>query len=301
MKVLVVGGETVPGRELIRQAQERGIDVVAPGSGPFESGESLAIARAVTRAAPDQVINLATFRADSQLAVQQAEDHRQECELRHLALPAALAQVCDHLHVPLVQLSSAAVFSGTKKLAYSEQDSPDPAGVYGRTQLAGEQAISATAPRHVILRAGWLFGAGCDELLRQWLTTVRDEDGVLQARRCRFNPTPVDDLARVLLAVMLQVDCDARVWGTYHYGAVESRSESEFIREFIRVAAHHDESIYALLDHLSVTARTPEPPLAANTTLTGKKIFDTFGIKQRSWHGALQNLVKSYFPEVADA
>lgn len=300
MKLLVVGAESALGRELVSQSQQRGIEVIAPPFRDPDNHDALDIARIVTRNKPDQVVNLAAFAASSQLAPQLAEHHNMECEKLHLELPSALAQVCDHLHVPLLQLSTALVFSGSKKLPYSEDDRPDPMGVYGRTALAGEQAVTATAARHVIVRAGWLFGPGQDEQLQHWLEEVVETDGTLRAIRRKFNPTPVEDLARVLLAITLQVDCDASVWGTYHYGSVESRSESEFIREFIRVAARFDESIYALLDHLSVTPVRAEAPDVPNTMLASKKIFDTFGIKQRSWHGNLESLVKSYFPrEVA--
>lgn len=295
MKLLVVGAESAVGRELVSQSQQRGIEVIAPPFRDLDSHDSLDIARIVTRNDPDQVVNLASFSAGSQLAPQLAEQHGMECEKLHLELPYALAQICDHLHVPLLQLSTALVFSGSKKLPYGEQDQPDPAGVYGRTALAGEQAIASTASRHVIVRGGWLFGAGQDEQLKRWLEEVRETDGTLRALRRKFNPTPVEDMARVLLAIILQVDCEAGVWGTYHYGSAEGRSESEFIREFIRIAARFDESIYALLDHLSVTPVRVEAPQVSNTMLASKKIFDTFGIKQRSWHGNLERLVKSYF------
>jgi dTDP-4-dehydrorhamnose reductase len=290
-----VGAESAVGRELVSQSQQRGIEVIAPASRDLDSHDLLGIARIVTRSEPDQVANLASFAAGSQLAPQEAEQHVAKCEELHLELPSALAQICDHLHVPLLQLSTALVFSGSKKLPYGEQDRPDPAGVYGLTALAGEQAVAATASRHVIVRGGWLFGAGQDEQLKRWLEEVRETDGTLRAVRRKFNPTPVEDMARVLLAIILQIDCDAGVWGTYHYGSVDSRSESEFIREFIRIAARFDESIYALLDHLSVTPARAEAPDVPNTMLASKKIFDTFGIKQRSWHGNLESLVKSYF------
>ncbi|MEX1196598.1 MAG: sugar nucleotide-binding protein [Pseudohongiellaceae bacterium] len=295
MKLLVVGAESAVGRELVSQSQQRGIEVIAPPFRDLDSHDSLDVARIVTRSEPDQVLNLASFAAGSQQAPLLAEQHGMECEKLHLELPYALAQICDHLHVPLLQLSTALVFSGSKKLPYGEQDRPDPAGVYGRTALAGEQAVAATVSRHVIVRSGWLFGAGQDDQLKSWLKEVRETDGTLRAVRRKFNPTPVEDLARVLLAITQQVDCDAGVWGTYHYGSVDGRSESEFIREFIRIAARFDESIYALLDHLSVTPVRAEAPEVSNTLLASKKIFDTFGIKQRSWHGNLENLVKSHF------
>ncbi|TFH71664.1 NAD-dependent epimerase/dehydratase family protein [Gammaproteobacteria bacterium LSUCC0112] len=295
MKLLIIGAQSGVGVELLKLLKERHIEWVAPEPGVINIQDPLSAARVITQAAPDQVINLAAFRAGSQLAVLEAEHQAQRCDdINHLQTEL-IAQVCDHLHVPLIHLSSVYVFGGEKKLAYNEQDPPRPNCVYGHAALAGEQAIISTIKQHIIIRAGWLFGPQQDEMMRQWVDELRAGDGNVTVFRRKFAPTPVEDLARVILAVSLQVDCQVDVWGVYHYASLEALRESEFVQQLVKFAAQHDESVYRLLDHLNINLGRTEPPQIANATLASKKIFETFGIKQRPWHGSLQRLVKSWY------
>lgn len=297
MKLLIVGAESAVGQELIRQMQQREIEYIAPEPGRIDPRDPLDLAKVITQAEPDQVISLASYRAGSQLAVQYAEADPEGCELVNHQQAALIAEVCDHLHIPLVHLSTAYVFSGDKKLAYNEQDLPRPLGVYGASSLRGEEAIARALERHVIVRTGWIFGIGQDEFIRRWIQEARDNEGAVTVLRRKFSPTPAEDVARILLALACQVDCHANVWGTYHYCGLETKRESEFVQQVLKLAAQHDESIYQLLDHVSLNLLRADAPEITNTTLATKKIFDTFGVKQRSWHGALQNLVKHLHQE----
>ena len=295
MKLLLVGAGSPVGMELIKQLQQRGVEYFAPEPGRIDSRDPLSVAKVITQCAPDQVINLASYRAGSQLAILEAEKNPQDCDAINHEQASVIAQVCDHLNIPLVHLSSAYVFNGDKKLGYSEQDAPKPVGVYGATSLSGEQAICGVLEKHIIVRTGWIFGQDQDELIRRWIAEARAAEGAVSVSRRKFSPTPVEDVARVLMAIALQVDCHANVWGIYHYCGLETKRESEFVQQVLKLAAQHDESIYKLLDHLSLNLLRADPPEIANTTLATKKIFDTFGVKQRSWNGSLQNLIKSFY------
>jgi dTDP-4-dehydrorhamnose reductase len=292
VKLLIVGADSPIGVELVKLLKQRAIDFVAPEPGKLDPRDSLKVARVLTKCSPDQVINLASYHAGSQLAILAAEQEPEACELINHEQPSVLAQACDHLNIPMVHLSTAYVFSGDKKLGYNELDAVKPAGVYGATSLRGEEAIVASLEKYIILRTGWVFGAGQDELIRRWIEEAKAAEGAVTVLRRKFSPTPVEDVARVILAIALQVDCHANVWGTYHYCGLETKRESEFVQHVLKLAAQHDESVYKLLDHLSLNLLRAEPPEIANTTMATKKIFDTFGIKQRSWHGSLQALVK---------
>lgn len=292
MKLLIVGADSPIGVELIKLLKQRGVDYVAPEPGKLDPRDSLKVARVLTKCSPDQVINLSSYHAGSQLAITAAEQDPEGCELINHEQPSVLAQACDHLNIPLVHLSTAYVFSGEKKLGYNELDVVKPAGVYGASSLRGEEAIAAALEKHIILRTGWVFGVGQEELIRRWIEEAKEAEGAVTVLRRKFSPTPVEDVARVLMAIALQVDCHANVWGTYHYCGLETKRESEFVQHVLKLAAQHDESVYKLLDHLSLNLLRADPPEIANTTMATKKIFDTFGIKQRSWHGSLQALVK---------
>lgn len=295
MKLLVVGAKSPVGIELSKQLENRGVEFLAPETEQVDARDPVELAKLVTRYEPSLVVNLTSYAAGSQLAVKTAEEDPEETERLNCALPSVLAQVCDHLNIPLIHLSTAYVFSGEKKLGYNEEDNCEPSGVYGKTSLLAEEAITQVLGNHIIVRTGWMFGAGQDELIKRWVKEACDAEGAVTVTRRKFSPTPVEDVARVLMAIAFQVDCGAQVWGTYHYCGLETKRESEFVQHVLKLAAQHDEKVYRLLDHLSLDLLRAEVPEIANTTLATKKIFDTFGIKQRSWHGSLQALIKSIY------
>ena len=165
--------------------------------------------------------------------------------------------------------------------------------------LKGERAIRKH-PDHVIIRPGWLFGRKKRGLIKSWIRIAKRDDGRVSVSRRRFSPTYTGDLATAILAIAKQVDCDAKVWGTFHYSSLETKREKEFVEQVIRYAANHDARIYQLLDSLSVSENEVHAPEVLNSTLSSKKISDTFGIKQKSWHGELQKVIKLLYDSYYD-
>ncbi|GFZ78330.1 hypothetical protein GCM10011403_21690 [Pseudohongiella nitratireducens] len=300
MKLMIIGADSAIGNELKQLLEERGVEWLAPDPAAVNADDPLGTARVITQAEPDQVINLASYLPDQHDAIFQAEKYPDECAAINHRLPELLAQVCDHLNIPLIHLSTAYVFGGEKKLAYNEQDAVKPEGIFGETAVAGEQAVAETA-KHIILRCGWQFGPGKSQWLDRWLDELRSEEGQVTVTRGKMSPTPLEDIARVIMAISLQVDCQADVWGTYHYCALEPMRQSEFVQQMVKYAAQHDESIYRLLDHLTINLQRVEAPLVSNATLNTKRIFETFGIKQRSWHGSLQRMLKASLSKSASS
>ncbi|MEX2130239.1 MAG: sugar nucleotide-binding protein [Pseudohongiellaceae bacterium] len=300
MKLLIVGAGTPVGKELITLLRQRKITFHSLNERQNNLDNPVLIGQAVSRTAPDQVINLTSFRVQSQQAVMLAERHQEECRLLNFRLPRTLAVVCRDQGIPLLQLSSPYVFDGEKKLGYNEQDEPMPQGIYGRTALQAEVELQKIE-RHIIIRSGWLFGPGMNEQIKGWIKATKKHRGDLKVVRRRFSPTATEDLARVLLAVSQQVDCQASVWGVYHYCGLETKKEIEFVLQVLKYASQHDEQVYQLIDTLKITETSLSPPEIPNATLSSKKLFDTFGIKQRSWHGSLQTAIKSMYQSRGEA
>jgi dTDP-4-dehydrorhamnose reductase len=106
------------------------------------------------RVRPDTIINAAAW-----TAVDDAEDHEAQAFRLNHDLPAALADWCRGSDALLVHYSTDYVFSGAPGRPWREDDAVAPESAYGRTKLAGEQAIAASACRALVLRTAWVYSA----------------------------------------------------------------------------------------------------------------------------------------------
>lgn len=291
LKLFVVGANSPTGKHFVEILRRRRIPYFAPSRTHLFPENAVGIAKMVTDYGPSQLVNLADFISGNHGALRRAESVEYRCRDVNTLLPATLAEICNHLNVPMLHLSNAYVFDGDKKLGYNENDEPNPLGVYGKATLEGERAV-AEHNTHIIIRSGWLFGRWKRGLIKSWIRTAKKNGGQVPVTKRRFSPTHTGDLAEAILAVCQQVDCNANVWGTYHYSGLETKRESEFVEQCLKYAASHDEEIYQLLDSTKMLERESRPPEIVNSTLSSKKIFDTFGIKQKTWHGHLQEVIK---------
>ena len=294
MKLLIAGAGTPTGRELVALLKRQDITYSTISDRLLNARDEEGLQKLVLKHSPDQLINLLGFDDNSQLAVFKAEHAVAQCTAVQAECAALLANLCQQTETPLIHLSTCYVFDGNKKLGYNEQDVTQPLGVYGKTALEGEKAVSKLE-QHIIIRSGWRFGPRQCDVIDAWIKECKKNQGELSVTQRRLSPTPDEDLARAILAICFQVDCEANVWGTYHYCGLETKKESEFVRQVLKYASQHDEAVYQLLENIKIRESQPEIPEVSNITLSSKKLFDTFGIKQRSWHGSLQTTIKSLY------
>src|SRR5690606_38118838 len=215
MRLMLLGGGNALGQALIRQGAEEDISFLAPRP-PAQGWDAASLTQLLDDTRPDAVINLAYY-FDWFQALSLSDSN---CVAQARAV-GRLAELCQHHQMVLLQPSSYLVFDGARATAYSEKDEPQPLGARGRMLWDMEQQVRGVCPRHVLLRFGWLLDESPDGQLGRFLRRTAAGPVALPDDR-RGNPTPVDDAARVLLAVVKQLDCQAPLWGTYHYGGQEA-------------------------------------------------------------------------------
>lgn len=164
---------------------------------------------------PDALINLAYYH--DWLQAETASEARFAPQERAVE---RLAELCQHHSILLLQPSSYRVFDGARATAYSEKDEPLPLGVRGQALWRIEQSVWATLSAACVAAFWLVVGRQCRGCWGASQRAERDAELLLADDR-RGNPTPVDDAARVILAVLKQLDCQAPLWGTYHYGGQE--------------------------------------------------------------------------------
>lgn len=204
---------------------------------------------------------------------EQAEQAPEETRHRLHDLPVALAQRAAFHAIAMMSLSSCQIFDGRKQQAYIASNPGNPLSVLGRCQWDCEQALRSRLPRHLILRVGWSLARFMERVSRH------DPARTLYlSSRYQGQPTTWPDCARVMTAMVQQLDCGAEAWGTYQYAASETVSL-------------YDLGL-ALLDQLPGNQRPhlvdEEAPWMrlepANAVLNCRKTRHTFGVQQLSWH-----------------
>jgi dTDP-4-dehydrorhamnose reductase len=164
------------------------------------------VKHAVALARPDWVIHLAAYTDVDGCEARPEHAMRVNGEgSGHVAAAAAAAGAA------ILAMSSDYVFPGDEPTPRREDDPTGPQSAYGRSKLAGEQAIRAANPRHAIVRTAWLYGRGG----KNFVDTIRERAlagaplAVVDDQR--GTPTWTADLAGALVKLM-----EKQVTGTFH-------------------------------------------------------------------------------------
>lgn len=268
MKILVLEEYGKAGQLLLERLEETSLNVT-PLLLSRVDDMSLAKVASWLPADIDLLVNTVTLAEP-----QWAEDHPEACRHRLLDLPKVLADVCRSRDIAMLQLSSCYVFDGRKQQAYITSNPGQPMGLMGQCQWEMEQYLRANLPRHLILRTGW-------SLARFIHLLTAGSERLLLSSRCQGQPTATEDLIRVLIAVLQQLDCGAEGWGTFQYAGAEETSLYELGLAILE-ALEIPRPPQLIDDGESWNRLEPE-----NATLGCLKIRNTFGIKQRPWRQAI--------------
>jgi dTDP-4-dehydrorhamnose reductase len=153
---LVTGSNGMLGQDLVPLLRERGHEVTGVGRSALDVTDADAVARAVD--GYDVVANVAAY-----TAVDAAEEHEDDAFAVNAVGPQLLARAARAAGARVVQVSTDYVFDGAATVPYAESAPIAPRSAYGRTKGAGEWAVRAENPDHLIVRTAWLYGAngGC--------------------------------------------------------------------------------------------------------------------------------------------
>lgn len=299
MNILVTGAEGQLGRALVRLLNCRSVACVACDSAELDITDTAAVARLLDASQPDYLVNAAGLNS-----ADEAERDPRHCFALNRDGPAVLARACAERGIVMVQLSSERVFDGTKASAYVESDTPRPLSVLGESHWAGEQAVRTAWSEHLIVRTSWLFGPDGDNPLTRTLAQLTDRSVLAVHNDQQGCPTPAADLARVIFAMIEQVDCrvDPPLWGTYHYVGSDRTDWRTFVEAVVKAAKSYVDVSVESLEALAESDADGSVKRPVNAELSARKVLATFGIKQQPWRRGIQEALKVlYESQVEDA
>jgi len=285
-KILVTGVKGQVGWELMRTLAPLG-EVVAVDMAELNIADTEAVRRFIRELKPTIIVNPAAY-----TAVDKAEAEPELAMQVNGVAPGIFAEEAKRLDAWLVHYSTDYVFDGSKQGAYVEGDQPNPQSVYGKTKLAGEQAIRATGCKHLILRTSWVYGARGHNFMLTMLRLGKDRDELKIVADQFGAPTWSRGIAEVTAQVLAQLHSPlvsrehaAALSGTYHLTAAAETSWFGFAAEVIRQGLPDRQVKMTPI----TTDQYPLPaPRPANSRMSNLKLRQTFGIASPAWQDELR-------------
>jgi len=196
------------GRDLVTALARDGEDVAGLTRSDLDITDEAAVRTALRDCGPDVVVNCAAW-----TAVDDAETHEDQALRVNGTGVAHLAAGCAAGDIRLIHMSTDYVFGGDAGRPYSEHDAPAPRSAYGRTKLAGEQAVLRVLPASgCVVRTAWLYGAYGSNFVRTMIRLERERPTVDVVDDQRGQPTWTVDVSRQVLA-LVRTQADP---GVYH-------------------------------------------------------------------------------------
>lgn len=231
MRILLLGAHGQLGRALFSALCRDYPDwqVVALGKVECDITDPDMLIGALDRHQPDVILNGAAFTAVD-LAESQSE---RAYRINHQAV-ALLAREANTRGILLVHFSTDYVFDGSGSDPWCEVDVPFPLNVYGASKLAGEQAIQALCPGHLIVRTSWLYGGEGTHFARTILRRAKEGKPLEVVGDQWGAPTQVDWLATSIILALTQVVKAPDKGGLYHLCPADETSWHGFAAALVQ-------------------------------------------------------------------
>ncbi len=275
--ILVFGRSGQVATELQRLA-----DVAVIGRQECDLASPAACATVIAAYKPRAVLNAAAY-----TAVDRAEEEEVLARTINGEAPGAMAEACAKLGIPSVQISTDYVFDGSGDAPWPPDAALAPQSAYGRTKLAGEEAVRAAGGCHAILRTSWVFSAHGSNFVKTMLRLSESRDTLNIVADQIGGPTPARAIAEACLTIAAQLMEDPSKSGTYHFSAAPDVSWYDFARAIFAEAGK------SMTVHPIPTSDYPTPakrPLNSRLDCTATE--ETFGIIRPGWRSALRDVIK---------
>jgi dTDP-4-dehydrorhamnose reductase len=288
--ILVTGGNGQVGYELCRALSAFG-SILAPSRDELDLSDAIAVEVYLAKHQPDLIVNPAAW-----TAVDAAETHQDEATRLNTTLPAQLAKYADKHNAYLVHYSTDYVYAGTGDRPWLESDTPAPMSVYGRTKLAGDQAVANHCKNHLIFRTSWVYADRGNNFLKTMLKLGEQRD-TLNIVNDQFGaPTNASMIAQVTaLAIyrkLLNQPIESGVYHLVNNGVTTWYGFADAI--FKRAKLNNLQLKLVKLGGIS-TAEFPTPAARpSNSRLDVSKIENALGITLPNWQQQLEYTINSY-------
>ncbi len=234
---------------------------------------------------PNYCINAAAY-----TAVDKAESEPEKANLINVIGAKNLAEVCKESNTILLHISTDFVFDGdSSKLgmtnSYTEEDQPNPTGVYGQTKLDGEKAIQSTFENYYIIRTSWVYSQFGNNFMKTMLRLASERETISVVNDQIGTPTYAIDLAEVLIKIIHYSESNSiQPFGIYNFSNEGQCSWYDFAKKIFEVNKISINLLPIPTSSFPTPAKRP-----SYSVLDKSKIKTTFGVEISNWENSLKN------------
>ncbi len=286
MKILIIGCNGQVGWELQRALMPLGTRIVLNSSN-LNLVNPDAIRKTIQDIKPNVIVNAAAY-----TAVDKAESEPELAMQINGVAPGVMAEEAKLIKALLIHYSTDYVFDGTKSSAYNEEDVPNPINSYGRSKLAGEQAIQAVDVNYVILRTSWVYSQRGSNFLLTMLRLMQEKETLRVIDDQIGCPTWARLIAESTAQIITKVGYEQKYGefesGLYHLSSAGETSWYGFAVKIAELAEELGKSL-RICDIVPITTKEyPTPAVRPmNSRLSTVALTERFSLKMPSWDEAL--------------
>ena len=281
MKILLLGKNGQVGWELQRTLATLG-EVIALGSQEINLAEPESIRSIVHAIRPNLIVNAAAY-----TLVDKAESEPELAMTVNGIAPGVLAEEAALLGASLIHYSTDYVFNGNQGIPYTEEDKPNPINIYGKTKLAGEEAIMESEAKHLIFRTSWVYSLRGQNFLRTMLKLVAEKDELSIVNDQFGTPNWARMIAEVTAQVALLNRDEWNISGTYHLTASGHTSWYGFAEKIFELALPAGRKL-PRLNAISTVEYKTEAARPGYSVLDNSSFKEKTGIQLPSWADMLE-------------
>lgn len=278
MKYLITGKNGQLAQAFIKRFELLSIDFNAPDESRLDITNPKTVADVVAAHKPDIIVNCAAYNL-----VDKAEQDKDAAFAVNALGPGNLAQAAAKHKAILVHFGSDYVFDGLKENGlYSESDPVNPLNEYGRSKLAGEQAVLEELDRCLVLRLSWVFGAGKQNFIYKLMEWAKSSEYLKIACDEFSVPTSADTVVDVTLKALKQ-----GVTGQYHLTNSGFCSRYEWARLILNSLSIRKFIRPVNMDSFNLPARRPK-----FSAMSNRKLADLLNDPIPTWEEAVKSFLR---------
>ena len=287
LKILLLGNTGQLGWELERCLASLGV-VTTVDYPAINLAEPYSILTTLRQLSPQVIINATAY-----TAVDRAETEPALAHSINTQAPGLLAEEAQRSGAALIHFSTDYVFDGRKGSPYTEDDLPNPLGVYGQSKLEGEKAVLQASQAALVLRTSWVYSLRRDSFVTKVLSWSRQQPALRLVSDQISGPTWARQLAEITALLLAKAGQNPVGWlrertGLYHLAGSGYCSRLEWGQAILRLDPHPAEQVtQVILPGLTAEFPTPaQRPLFS--ALDCSRFTQTFGLRLPDWEDALR-------------